>query len=113
MLLLQERKNRLDWPIGRVESTVKSRDGKIRSCWIRLPIKCEQVSGDKGLKATTTQKYIKRGIEQLALLEEDLRQREVSQNLDKLKENVSPSSSSLYSEIKLPYDDLLGSSIDI
>ena len=36
--MLDQKITRLKWPIARVEEPILSRDGKVRSCWLRLPI---------------------------------------------------------------------------
>ena len=53
-----------------VDEVIKGRDGKVRSVWLRLPISAEKIT-DKG-EAQTQHKRIKRGIEQVSLLEEAL-----------------------------------------
>ena len=67
VLLIKERVTKLDWPIAIVDEIQKGRDGKVRSAILRLPIAAAQIT-DKG-KAKTQHKYIRRGVEQLSLLE--------------------------------------------
>ena len=81
VLLLTEKLTKLDWPIGVVDEALRGRDGKVRSVWIRLPINAKHIT-DKG-KAKTQHKRIKRGIEQVSLLEEAL-----DEHLNKQTENI-------------------------
>ena len=81
VLLLTEKLTKLDWPIGVVDEALKGRDGRVRSVWIRLPINAKHIT-DKG-KAKTQHKRIKRGIEQVSLLEEAL-----DEHLNKQTENI-------------------------
>ena len=82
VLLLNERKTRLSRPIARVEHVMLSRDNQVRSVLLRLPSshfpnntqKKKPVS-DKGTKETKENNdamFVRRGIEQLCLLEAQL-----------------------------------------
>ena len=51
-----------------MDEALKGRDGRVRSVWVRLPVNAKHIT-DKG-KAKTQHKRIKRGIEQVGLLEE-------------------------------------------
>ena len=73
-LLINERRNRLSWPLARVVETFPSRDGKVRSVLLRRAI---HVS-NKETKPHSTPKYIKRGVENLALLESAIEDKENS-----------------------------------
>lgn len=46
VLLLNERKARLSWPIAHVEEVMMSRDNKVISCLLRLPAEIKQVSNN-------------------------------------------------------------------
>ena len=54
-----------------------SKDGEIRSCILRFPLKQTQVS-NKRIHFNAILKFVTRGIERLCLLEADLEQRESS-----------------------------------
>ena len=83
VLLLNERKTRLSWPIARVEQVMLSRDNHVRSVLLRLPSSYftaktqqkKQVS-DKGTKPINEAKFVRHGIEQLCLLEAQLEEEE-------------------------------------
>ena len=70
VLLIKERITKTDWPMAVVDEVIKGRDGKVRSVWLRLPISADKIT-DRG-EAQTQHKRIKRGIEQVSLLEEAL-----------------------------------------
>ena len=65
VLLINERRNRLAWPLARVVETYPSRDGRVRSVLLKRGIQLK----DKDIKPNSTPKFIKRGEENLALLE--------------------------------------------
>ena len=65
VLLINERRNRLAWPLARVVETYPSRDGRVRSVLLKRGIQLK----DKDIKPNSTPKFIKRGVENLALLE--------------------------------------------
>ena len=74
---LIDRKTKLDWPIRVVHEALEQRkarekEAKVRSVWLRHPIPDDKVT-DKG-KHLTQHKYTKRGIEQVSLLEEALKE---------------------------------------
>ena len=75
VLLINERLTRLKWPIDRVEHVILSRDNKARSCVLRLPA---EVKMNKGKMNANLPNIVTRGIEQVALLEDDVTQEEVS-----------------------------------
>ena len=82
VLLINERKTRLHWPIARVEELIFSRDNKARSALLRLPSEDKPVSKKEANETGNDvnkkkwhfapPKFIKRGVETLALLESDL-----------------------------------------
>ena len=82
VLMLDQKITRLKWPIARVEEPILSRDGKVRSCWLRLPIDVtkEPVS-NKRKRTKPAPKFVKRGIEQLCLLEGSIEERDVIPSL--------------------------------
>ena len=65
VLLINERRNRLAWPLARVVETYPSRDGRVRSVLLRRGIQLK----DKDIKPNSTPKFIKRGVENFALFE--------------------------------------------
>ena len=71
-LLPIERISKLHWALPVVQGALKARDGKVRSEYLRLPIKADRID-NKGIPKTE-HKYIKSGIEQVSLLEEALDQ---------------------------------------
>ena len=79
VLLLNERKTRLSRPIARVEQVMLSRDNQVRSVLLRLPSshfpdntqKKKHVS-NKETKENNEARFVRRGIEQLCLLEAQL-----------------------------------------
>ena len=85
VLLLNERKTRISWPIARVEELFFSRDNKARSVLLRLPSEMTkkelaQSGSDMSKRKWQFQqpKFIKRGVETLALLESDLANKETT-----------------------------------
>ena len=86
VLLLRERINKLHWPIALVEEVFKGRDGKTRSIGLRLPISADNIT--KEGKHLTQHKYVRRGIEQVSLLEEALEQ-QLQSTLQTTPENIN------------------------
>jgi len=73
VLFSAERINKLSWPVGVICKVYPSSDGKIRSVEIRLPLKSHQISDFTGKPlASNSYKTVKRGINQISLLEEQL-----------------------------------------
>ena len=78
---MNQRASRIECPIARVEEVIQSRDGHVRSCWLRMPIDGKQVlDKERKTKKIKPPKLVRRGIEELCLLESDIEQREVTQN---------------------------------
>ena len=85
VLLSNERKTRISWPIARVEELFYSRDNKARSVLLRLPSEMTkkelaQTGSDIDKRNWKFQppKFVKRGVETLALLESDLTNKEMT-----------------------------------
>jgi len=70
VLLLKEKVTKLDWPIGIVHDVQSGRDGKIRSVILRLPIPATKITKEGTTKEQ--HKYLRRGVEQVSLLEASL-----------------------------------------
>ena len=86
VLLIRERINKLHWPIAIVEEALPGRDNKTRSVWLRLPITSDNIT--KEGKHLTQHKYVKRGIEQVSLLEEALEEHhQASQQATEVAQN--------------------------
>ena len=94
VLLINQRPTRLSSPIARVQEVILSRDGLVRSCWLKLPCDGKQVL-DKGdrTKKQRQPKLIKRGIEELCLLEEDKGEELGSSNEELNEATISEQSS--------------------
>ena len=67
VLVLTEKVNKFDWPIGRVSNVHKGRDGNVRTVEIKMPIKAHLL--DDKAKPLTRYKYLTRGIQNISLLE--------------------------------------------
>ena len=67
------------WPLARVEETIVSKDGKVRSCWVRLPIDLNKPVSKKNKNKKPTPRIVKRGVENLCLLEQCI----IEKDLDK------------------------------
>ena len=70
VLLTAERVTKLHWPIGVIHEVFKGRDGKVRSVLIKLPLSAKHISDDG--RPLIQHNYIRRGINQMSLLEEAL-----------------------------------------
>ena len=77
VLVLTEKITKLDWPIAVVDEVLKGRDGKVRSVWLRFPINAQHITNTGVVK--TQHKRVKRGIEQVSLLEEALDEHQFNQ----------------------------------
>ena len=71
VLLLNEKKKRLNWPIARIEELHAGRDGISRAALLRLPSECKPVSKNKGkrnnIEKITPPRFARRGVEQIVL----------------------------------------------
>ena len=65
--MIKERITKLQWPLAVVQEVCMGRDGNVRSVWLRLPIPANKIT--KEGKYLTQHKYVRRGIEQISLLE--------------------------------------------
>ena len=71
-------------------------DGKVRSVWLKLPIASDKIT--KTGKPLTQHKYIRRGIEQVSLLEEAFEETTSNNNEDPTLDNNDNS----HNDIVLP-----------
>ena len=67
------------WPLARVEEPIVSKDGKVRSCWVCLPIDLNKPVSKKNKNKKPTPRIVKRGVENLCLLEQCI----IEKDLDK------------------------------
>ena len=65
VLVLTEKVNKFDWPIGRVSNVHKGRDGNARTVEIQIPTKAYLL--DDKAKPLTQYKYLTRGIQNISL----------------------------------------------
>ena len=68
VLDLVSRVTKRHWPLATVEDALEGQRGGVRSVWLRQPLPANKVT--KEGKHKTQHKYVKRGIEQISLLEE-------------------------------------------
>ena len=79
VLDLVSRVTKRHWPPAIVEEALEGRGG-VRSVWLRQPLPANKVT--KEGRQLTQHKYVKRGIEQISLLEEALEETSQDTNQD-------------------------------
>ena len=68
VLRLNDKTRQNIWPLARVEEPIVSKDGRVRSCSLRLPIDLSKPVSKKSQKPTPC--IVKLGVENLCLLEQ-------------------------------------------
>ena len=84
MLRLNDKTRQNPWPLARVEEPIVSKDGKVRSCWLRLPVDLNKPVSKKNKKSTL--RIVKRGVENLCLLEQCLIEKDLNKETNSKNE---------------------------